>query len=113
MSLIPVLTIKDFRKILEIKDVEELKKMQSFKVEHEGKPVFTVIVPPVEGGMTINDYVNTEAEYLGVKTNSISRINPSMLIVKTEIDKEGTIDEPEITTTDNVSPPKKKAVKAR
>lgn len=65
-TLIPEITISEFRKLKAL----ELKQLKSCEVTSDGETLFLAIIPPVSGGVSITDYIKTQAEYLAVKANT-------------------------------------------
>lgn len=59
-TLIPSISLSDLKRL----SSSELKELKSVEVTVDGEYLFTAIVPAT-------DYVKTQAEYLGVKSNSI------------------------------------------
>ena len=75
MSLIPSMPISEFKRL----KAGEIKEMQSVEVTSDGEVLFTAIIPPVNAGMTMVDTIRTEAEYLGVRGNSVGGKTPAEL----------------------------------
>lgn len=67
--LIPSITISEFRKL----KASEIKGMKSVEVTSDGETLFMLIKPST-------DYIKTQAEYLGVKSNSIDGKDPSEVV---------------------------------
>ena len=76
MSLIPQITISEFKKLTGA----EIKEMKSVEVTADGEVVFYAIIPPYRGGMSINDNIRTQAEYLGHRGNSVGGLEPQELL---------------------------------
>lgn len=66
-TLIPEIPLSEFKKL----KAHELKRLKSCEVTSDGQYLFTVIIPPSRGGMSIVDRLKTEAEYLAVSSNTI------------------------------------------
>lgn len=62
-GLIPTITISDFKKL----KVHQLKELSSCEVFSDGEYLFTYI----NGHQSNMDYVRTQAEYLGLKPNTL------------------------------------------
>jgi hypothetical protein len=66
-TLIPNIPLSEFKKL----KASEIKNLKSCEITSDGIYLFTVIIPPVNGGMTITDHIRTKAEYLGVQGNTV------------------------------------------
>ena len=75
-TLIPSLTITDFRKLKAV----EIKAMKSVEILSDGEVLFYAIIPPQNGGMSITDTIRTEAEYLSARGNSVGGQDPQELL---------------------------------
>ncbi len=73
MSLIPSITISDFKRL----KVAEIQEMKSVEVTADSEVLFYAIIPPQNGGMTITDNIRTNAEYLAHRANSVGGKDPS------------------------------------
>jgi hypothetical protein len=67
MALIPAMTLKEFKSLR----ADQLRQLQSVEVTADGEYVFTAIIPPEQGGAEVSGVIRTEAEYLGVRANSV------------------------------------------
>lgn len=76
MPLIPEISIVEFRKL----KVPEIKQMKSCTVMADGEILFIAIIPPQGGGMAVNDNIKTQAEYLGLRANTVGGKEPAELI---------------------------------
>jgi hypothetical protein len=76
MSLIPQISISEFKKL----SASQIKEMKSVEVISDGEPLFYAIIPPYRGGMSINDNIRTQAEYLGHRGNSVGGLEPQDLV---------------------------------
>ena len=81
MALIPEVSLTEFRKIV-FKPTKELAGLKSFNVTSDGRVIFTVIIPPKDGGMTITDNVKIQSEYLALSCNTVGGSDPLELIMK-------------------------------
>jgi hypothetical protein len=73
---IPSISYTDFKKI----KPEQIQGMKSCEITFNGEYLFTLIVAPQKGGMSIYDNIKTQAEFLGARANSVGLTNPSELI---------------------------------
>jgi len=71
MSLIPSITIAEFKKL----KAHEIKRLKAVEVTADGDYLFTAIIP--HGDMVANDYIKTQAEYLGNKANISGGLDPA------------------------------------
>jgi len=67
MSEIPQYSLSDFRE-LKVTDIRNLK---SCELIADTEYLCTIIIPPKDGGMTISDYVRTQAMHVAVSGNSV------------------------------------------
>ena len=65
--LIPEVPIANFIGL----NPEQLAALKSCAVTSGGELLFFAIIPPKGGGMTITDYVKTQAEYMAYNANSV------------------------------------------
>jgi len=79
MSVIPECNWTDFVKIVKEGRVKELK---SCKVKFNSELIFTTIIP--HSDPVSDSYVNTQAEYLGMKSNMVGGKDPAELLNKEE-----------------------------
>ncbi|MFC1924297.1 hypothetical protein ACFLXA_02905 [Chloroflexota bacterium] len=76
--LIPSITLSDFKRL----KANQLKEMKSCIVTCDGEYLFTAIIPPSNGGMSITDNIKTQAEYLGHRGTTVGGKDPEELISK-------------------------------
>jgi len=76
MSLIPQISYTEFKKLT----ASKVKEMKSVEVTSNGETLFYAIIPPIGGGMTITDNIKTQAEYLGVRGNTVGGKDPAELL---------------------------------
>jgi hypothetical protein len=74
--LIPSISLSNFKKL----SAPQIKEMKSVEVTADGETLFFAIIPPVGGGMSITDSIKIQAEYLGVRGNSVGGKNPEELL---------------------------------
>ena len=79
-DLIPSINWSDFVKVVEMGKVSELQSCEVLLPEH----AFTVIIFHGDGFTT--DYARTQAEYLALRTNSVSGKTPVDLLAEIEED---------------------------
>jgi len=77
-TLIPTINISDFKRL----KAHEIKDMKSCEVYADGEYLCTLIIPPRNGGMSVTDNIKTQAEYLGVKSNTVGGKDPQEIITK-------------------------------
>ncbi len=65
--LVPEVQLSDFKKL----KASEIKELKSCAVTSDGEVLFFAIIPPVNAGMSITDNIRTQAEYLGMKCNTV------------------------------------------
>ncbi|MDD4985782.1 MAG: hypothetical protein PHQ43_08340 [Dehalococcoidales bacterium] len=65
--LIPEIPFSEFKKL----KASEIKELKSCVVTSDGEALFFAIIPPVNAGMSITDNIRTQAEYLGMKGNTV------------------------------------------
>ena len=76
MSLMHELTITEFKRMIAKLSASEISELESFIVtaqppgQEEVKRLFTVVVSPIRAGATVADMINTEVEYLGLRSNT-------------------------------------------
>ena len=75
MSLIPTLSIKDFKALR----AEQIRQMQSVVVTSDGEHLFTAVIPPHGSGMSITTVIQTDAEYLGFRGNTVGGKPPDVV----------------------------------
>ena len=74
MALIPTVPLGK----LPFQDAMKLSALPSVEVVDErGNYIGTLIIPPLGGGTTIFDEIKTQAEYLGVRSNTV--LSPSII----------------------------------
>lgn len=66
-DLIPQYSLTEFKKL----NADQLKGLKCCELTVDGEYVCTVIIPPLNGGMSINDHCRAQAAYLGVSGNSV------------------------------------------
>jgi hypothetical protein len=66
-TLIPNIPISEFKKL----KASQIRDLKSCEVQSDGETLFYAIIPPLNAGMTITDNIKTQAEYLGVRGNSV------------------------------------------
>ncbi len=71
-NLIPNIRFTEFKKLSALK----LKQMKSVEVTSDGEVLFYAIIPPLNGGMSIEDNIKTQAEYLAARGNTVGGKNP-------------------------------------
>jgi hypothetical protein len=76
MSLISQISLSEFKRLKS----SEIKEMKSVEVTADGEVLFYAIIPPYRGGMTINDNIRTQAEYLAHRSNSVGGLEPRDLL---------------------------------
>jgi hypothetical protein len=81
MSLVPEITISEFKKL----KPEQIKEMKSVIVTSNGEHLFTAIIPPDGSGSTIMDTIKTEAEYLGNRGNTVGGKFPDEVMGKVPV----------------------------
>jgi hypothetical protein len=81
MALIPTLTISEFNKL----KAGQLRQMQSVIVTVDGTHLFTAIIPPQGAGVSITTVIQTDAEYLGYRGNSVGGKTPEVVMGKETI----------------------------
>jgi len=74
-ELIPSITWIDFLKVVKLRRLGELK---SCEVTFNGEHLFTAIIS--HGDVIASDYIRTQAEYLGVKSNISEGKNPEEIL---------------------------------
>lgn len=70
-SLIPEISLTEFKKSMTRLKIDQIKRLKSFEVRSDGEPLFYIIVPPENAGMTITDNIRTQAEYLAMRGNTV------------------------------------------
>jgi hypothetical protein len=73
--LIASMSLSDFKKL----KAPEIKEMQSIEIVSDGEYLFTAIIPPYAGGLTIKETIKTQAEFLGQRGNSVGGKAPDDL----------------------------------
>jgi len=73
--LIPTISWTEFKKLT----ASQIKEMKSVAVTFNSEPLFFVIIPPLNGGMSITDNIKTQAEYLAVRSNTVGGKDPDAL----------------------------------
>jgi len=76
MSLIPQISYTELKKLT----ASKVKEMKSVEVTSDGEALFYAIIPPEQGGMSITDAIKTQAEYLGVRANTVGGKDPTELL---------------------------------
>ncbi len=74
-DLIPNINWTDFQKVVKMGRLADLK---ACVVTFDGEPLFTAIIP--HGDMFSQDYVKTQAEYLGNKANMVGGADPQEIL---------------------------------
>ena len=74
-SLIPSIAFSDLKKL----SAPKLKEMKSVEVTSDGEVLFFAVIPPQGGGMSIEDYIKTQAEYLCARGNTVGGKDPGEL----------------------------------
>jgi hypothetical protein len=70
-TLIPTVSLTKFRNAIKKLKADQLRQLKSMEIMADGEILFYLIVPPINGGMTITDHIRTKAEYLGVQGNAV------------------------------------------
>ena len=65
-TLVPSYSLSDFKKLKK----SEIKQLKSCEISSDGEYLCTIIIPPVNGGVSIADYNKTQAEYLALRANT-------------------------------------------
>ena len=66
-TLIPSYSLSDFKKL----KMSEIKQLKSCEISSDGEYLCTIIIPPVNGGISITDYSKIQAEYLACSCNTV------------------------------------------
>jgi len=66
-TLIPSVSYTDFKKL----KAAQIKELKSIEIVSNGEVLFYAIIPPADGGSTINSVIGTEAEYLAARANTV------------------------------------------
>lgn len=76
MPEIPIVNFSDFKKL----KASEIKEMKSVQVTSDGELLFTAIIAPQGAGMAVTDNINTQAEFIGARGNSVGGKDPDAFI---------------------------------
>jgi len=67
MSLIPQYPLSEFKNLRS----SQIRRLKSCELMADGEYLCTVIIPSSGGGLSITDHIKTQAEYLGISSNSV------------------------------------------
>ena len=75
-NLIPEIQLEKLAKLT----YEQLVTMKSCEIYDGDRYVGVIVIPPLNGGMTITDNIKTQAEYLALRGNTVGGVMPDQLV---------------------------------